>query len=423
MRLVSAHWVIPVVGPPIREGAVVLDDPNDAADPNDPAGSSTIVSVGSRSDLRRDYPDADETRADGALFPGLVNAHAHLELSGSASCVSGGDGVVNWTRRLATRLAEQDSAAAAAAAIGAARDAKAFGTVAIGDVGNGTTGWRALAHAGLGGVFFHELVGSREARTGDALRDAASERAAVPESDRPKGVRVVPAPHAPYSVGPDLMRRIFAAAAATGQATTIHLAEDLDEIAFLRTGGGAWPEVLRKMNVSPEDSEKSEARSPGLGPTAYLERLGAFAVPPPPLLVHMVHADDDDRRRARATGATVVLCPRSNLHIGGRLPNVTALIAAGVRLAIGTDSLASTPNLSPWGEIATLAAHFPDVPPRTWLAAATMGGASAMGLGTLGAIAPGHRPGLLCVELDDQGDPERALVTNPNPRVRWVAAA
>jgi cytosine/adenosine deaminase-related metal-dependent hydrolase len=441
LRLISAPWVVPILGPPIREGAVALDDasdPRDANDPNDPndpnhpsnanavKGGSTIVSVGARADIRRDHPAAHEMRAEGALFPGVVNAHTHLELSACAGCITGGDGVVNWTRRLAARLAGQDLATTAAAAIAAARSAKAFGTVAMADVGNGTSGWRALARAGLGGVFFHELVGSREARTGDALGDAATERAAVPEIDRPKGVPVVPAPHAPYSVGPALMRRIFVAAAATGHATTIHLAEDWDEIALLRTGGGAWPDILRKMNVSPEEDEAREqrgARAPGLGPTAYLDRLGAFAGPHPPLLVHMVHADDDDRRRARVAGATVVLCPRSNLHIGGRLPDVTALIAEGVRLAIGTDSLASTPDLSPWAEIATLVAHCPDVPPRAWLAAATIGGASAMGLGTLGAIAPGYCPGLLDVELGSTGDPERALVTNPNPRVRWMASA
>ena len=137
----------------------------------------------------------------------------------------------------------------------------------------------------------------------------------------------------------------------------------------------------------------------------------------------MVHASDEDRRRTRAAGATVVLCPRSNLHIGGRLPDVQALIAAGVRLAIGTDSLASVPTLSPWAEMATLAARFPDVPPQTWLAAATTGGASALGLGLLGSLAPGKRPGLLDVVLADQGDPVRALVTNPDPHVRWMVNA
>ena len=77
----------------------------------------------------------------------------------------------------------------------------------------------------------------------------------------------------------------------------------------------------------------------------------------------MVHADADDRRRARDAGATAVLCARSNLHITGELPDVGALLADGVNLAIGTDSLASAPDLSSWGEMATLAARFPQVAP------------------------------------------------------------
>jgi cytosine/adenosine deaminase-related metal-dependent hydrolase len=407
--------VIPISTPPIREGAVVLGGDDDAI----------VIAVGTRADLRRERPGLSELRAEGALCPGLVNAHAHLELSTLAGRVPGGDGVVAWTRRLDGELVAQAAQANApdaitAAATRAASEAKACGTAAMGDVGNGTAGWLALARAGLRGLFFHEMVGSRETRTGDALGAAAADRAAVPEVDRPTGVDAVVAPHAPYSVGPDLMRRIFATAATSGHPTTIHLAEDLDEILLLRDGSGAWPAVLRSLGVAPEE------RVPGLSPTEYLESLDAFAGPHPPLLVHMVHADADDRRRARDAGATVVLCPRSNLHIGGRLPDVPALIGDGVRLAIGTDSLASAPSVSPWGEIATLAARFPEVQPAVWLAAATQGGASALGLDRLGSLSVGKRPGLIDVALADAGDrddPERALVLDSSPSVRWVASA
>jgi len=70
--------------------------------------------------------------------------------------------------------------------------------------------------------------------------------------------------------------------------------------------------------------------------------------------------------------------------------------------------------------MSTLAAAFPALPPATWLTAATAGGARALGLGALGAIAPGKRPGLLDVAIDAHGDPIPALVTNPKPRLRWM---
>src|SRR4029077_5577764 len=153
---------------------------------------------------------------------------------------------------------------------------------------------------------------------------------------------------------------------------------------------------------------------------AYLAALGAFDTPAPPLLVHMVHADGDDRRIAREAGATVVLCPRSNLHIGGRLPDVGALHADGLPLALGTDSLASTPDLSLFGEMATLAAHFPSIPAARWLDAATRGGAHALGLPACGALAPGKRPGVLDVLVDDAAAPLESLVRDPSPSLRWV---
>jgi cytosine/adenosine deaminase-related metal-dependent hydrolase len=408
VRLYRARWVLPIATPPIPDGAVLLDD------------DDTIVAVGRGDELRRAHPAAVDLHADGILLPGLVNAHAHLELSALAARVPGGGGVAAWTRHVAIQLATVDKTTIDTAAAQAARDAVASGTAAIGDVGNGTAGYRARMPVALGGIFFHELVGSRETRTGDAVRDAAAERDAIVDDDRPHNVVAIPAPHAPYSVGPALMRRIFAAAAGGMSPTSIHLAEDLDEILLLRDGTGAWPAILKGMGVDVAD------RVPHLGPVAYIDRLGAFAGPTPPLLVHMVHADADDRRRARAANATVVLCPRSNLHIGGRLPDVPALIEDRIRLAIGTDSLASVPDLSLWADIATLAQSFPTVPPSTWLNAATTGGATALGLTRHGALAPGMRPGVLDVvpaAANHNDDPVRALTTDPHPRITWIAHA
>jgi cytosine/adenosine deaminase-related metal-dependent hydrolase len=272
------------------------------------------------------------------------------------------------------------------------------------------------ALAGCPALFFHELVGSREARTGDALADAAREREDQGHGEPawPARVGYVPAPHAPYSVGPALFRRIFAAAARTGHPTSVHVAEDGDELALLLEGTGPWAEVLARMGVPPG------SRTPRLRPVAYLAALGAFDAPRPPLLVHMVEAVEEDRALARRHGATVVLCPRSNRHVSGRLPDVPALIAGGVRLALGTDSLASTPDLSLWGEMQALADAFPDIPPATWLAAATTGGAAALGLDALGALAPGKRPGVLSVPLADPTDPF-SVVRAPPPTVHWMA--
>jgi cytosine/adenosine deaminase-related metal-dependent hydrolase len=404
MRIVSARWVVPIDGPPISDGAVALDR------------DGTVRMVGPRGAVRAEFSSATEDRAEGALLPGLVNAHCHLELSGLGEMVPGGGGFMAWAQRFLKKVGETARDDRRAAAGEAAAAAAGFGTAAIGDVGNSLDAAPAIGAAGLSGVLFHELLGSREARTGDALADAARERAEA-ASTWPADLGYVRAPHAPYSVGPELLRRIFAAAAAEEHATSIHIAEDEDEVALLRDGGGAWPSVLAAMGID------ASTRTPGKSPVGYLASLGAFDGPAPPLLVHMVCAGAEDRRLAREAGATVVLCPRSNLHIGGRLADVPALLDDGVSIALGTDSLASTPDLSLWGEMATLTRHFPSVPAGRWVEAATRGGAEALGLSAHGTLAPGQRPGLLDVMVDDLAAPLESLVRNPRPTLRWMAHA
>ena len=118
-----------------------------------------------------------------------------------------------------------------------------------------------------------------------------------------------------------------------------------------------------------------------------------------------------------------MLCPRSNLHVGGVLADVPSLLGDGVALALGTDSLASADDLSLWAEMATLHAHFPALPATLWLDAATRAGAAALRLPALGTIAAGKRPGLVDVLVDDYQAPLESLVRDPEPCLRWVARA
>ena len=388
---------MPITSPALPDGAVVTDD------------AGTIVAVGPRAELKTRFASLTEERAEGALMPGLVNAHTHLELSVLLGRLPGGAGLPAWAIQVGRETASFSVEQRFDAALRAAQAAMAAGTAAVGDVGNTLLAVLALAEAGLGGVFFHELLGSREAATGDALADAEREYQGFLETDPwPENLVRVPAPHALYSAGPELLRRIFATRA--GHPTSIHVAEGEDEIRLLNEGTGAWAEILARLQV-PVGS-----RTPRMGPLAYLESLGAFAGRPP-LLVHMVHVSPEYIALAKKHNASVVLCPRSNLHIGGRLPELRALIAAGLNLALGTDSLGSSPDLSLWGEMATLTETFPDVPASVWLRCATLGGATALGLEALGALVPGKRPGLLEVALADPKMP----TLSPAPSVRWVA--
>jgi len=114
-----------------------------------------------------------------------------------------------------------------------------------------------------------------------------------------------------------------------------------------------------------------------------------------------VQLSPDEARRIAAAGASLCLCPRSNLGLTGGLAPVEELLAAGANLALGTDSLASAPDLSLWAEMAVLARAKPGLAPEAVLTMATTGGARALGQeGRFGALAPGAAGPLAFVALE-----------------------
>jgi cytosine/adenosine deaminase-related metal-dependent hydrolase len=118
------------------------------------------------------------------------------------------------------------------------------------------------------------------------------------------------------------------------------------------------------------------------------------------LAVHGVRFEDDDLVRLRAAGATVVACPRSNRWTGAGEPPIERFYASGVRVAVGTDSLASVADLSVFNEMAEVRRLAPRVPAAGILESATRAGAAALGFaGELGSLAPGKRAELIAVRL------------------------
>lgn len=350
----------------------------------------------------------------GTLVPGLVDAHLHLELSWLSGRVPPrGAGFDEWVRRMIP-LRREGPGAPDEPRLRAEAEARALfarGTAAVGDVS--AEGWTAepLDAAGLRGVVFHEVLGFG--------RQALPERLRAAEADavRVGGLVRRPAPHAVYSTPGELI--VAACGRRGGAPSTIHVAEDPQEEAFLH-GEGPAVEFLDRLGL-----DWRWAGHPRTSPVGWLERLGVLG--PDLLLVHGVHLSDADRATLAAHRAPLCLCPRSNLHIGGRLPDVPALLAAGVPLALGTDSLASCEDLDVLGEIPVLAAAFPEVPTATWLSLATAGGAAALGLSDLGRIEVGACPGLLLLHgVGPAGlvrAPERSWLAPPGgERTRGGAA-
>ena len=127
-----------------------------------------------------------------------------------------------------------------------------------------------------------------------------------------------------------------------------------------------------------------------------------------------------------ARGTTLVTCPRSNVHTGAGAPPIQRFYDAGIRVAVGTDSLASVEDLNVFGELAAMRRLAPRVPPSALLASATRDGADALGFGSeYGTIERDKRARLIAVDVPSPCDDVEEYLVNgiPASQIRWVDTA
>jgi cytosine/adenosine deaminase-related metal-dependent hydrolase len=388
----TASWVVPVDGPPVRDGCVVVEGDHVAwvGPPADPAAPGGPV---------RDL-------GPGVLLPGLVNAHCHLELSHLQGVAPFGQGFVPWVEAFvkARPPSEGDDArAAAAAAIASLVDG---GTTAVGDVSNRLAHLDLLAKSPLAAVVFLEVLAWEPEKVAQSEAWLDEHLGAAPGSDR---MERRPAAHAPHSISPALLRRLVA----RGGVGSIHLAESPEECRFLLSGDGPWANFLDRRGLG-----HVPFQPPGTTPVRYADELGLLG--PGLVVAHGVHTTAEDREVLARRGVSVALCPRSNRNIGVGEADVPALLDAGVRLCLGTDSLVSAETLDVLDDAALLAERFPELDPAQIVRMATAGGAEALGLADLGALAPGKRAALAFVAADEVPEDPCAYAVSGTARPRRV---
>jgi len=378
--------------------------------------------VGRRRDVVKAHPGVEVRElGDAVIVPGLVNAHTHVELSFMNGEPPAGGTFMSWLRDLVAKRADVAPAVAAEAATKAIESMTARGTVAIGDIANGTWVAPLLARFSLYGLAFHELFGFRSADTETILNQAATRLESIDSDPEVRGaagrITTVLTPHAAHTTSSPLLKALGGRAVASGEVLSIHVAESDEEIQLLRDGTGAFKDFLVER-----DAWEPGWKAPGLTPVEYLDRLGVLT--PRTLAVHCVHLDHQDLSRLQARGVTVVTCPRSNQRLGvGKAP-IPKLMASGIPVALGTDSMASSPDLDVFTEIAHLRQEHPGLAPAAALRIATLNGARALGLARdLGSIEVGKRDLLAVVGLNDPNDDPLEAVTWSSETVAPLASA
>jgi len=408
MTRYQAAWILPIASPPIRDGWLAVDRGRIVAFGRTRGGEAPGPA--------EDGPAADEADlGQVAVLPGLVNAHTHVELAWLRDAVPASHIFIDWISSLMEqRRRPPDPVVVGCTMAEAITGARRAGTSAVGDISNALASVEHLLASPLSAVVFYELITFNPDDPVALVREARLRLETLAWTDR---VRVTLAPHAPYSVAPllfraikqDLDRHPFAP-------SSVHLGESREEITFLRDGGGAWREFLEGLGAW-----DPRWVPPKCGPAEFLDRAGFLGARV--LAVHGVRLSEHELRLLARRGATLVTCPRSNLHTGAGVPPIAQFYASGVRVAVGTDSLACAPDMNLFEELALMRRLAPEVAASALLDSATRQGARALGFeADLGTLEPGRRAEVIAVDVPDGvDDVEEYLVSGIRPeQVRWV---
>jgi cytosine/adenosine deaminase-related metal-dependent hydrolase len=208
-------------------------------------------------------------------------------------------------------------------------------------------------------------------------------------------------------VAESLGRQVVGEAVRRRLPVMMHVAESREEAELLATGGGAFRSLLEQLGAWRPDSP------PRLVPVA--DWITLLAKAPRGVVVHGTFLPEDQTALSRLARhrdrLCVAVCPRTTLALSGRLPPVAAFRAAGIRVAIGTDSRASNPDLSVLAECRALV-EGGAVSPAESLTMATRQGAWALGFERrCGILSPGRSADLaILLPAGRYDDPHEAAV-------------
>ena len=335
----------------------------------------------------------------GALTPGFVNGHCHIELSHLHGKFRKGTGMAGFIDQI-NELRDW-----------AGRDEKvrltklwmdkmwAAGVSAMADISNDDSSFEVKKSHDMYTRTFLEVFGSEPHMCEGVMADVTALNATADQA----GIDAAPTPHSCYTMSPDLLSASAAAGLAKGF-LSYHSQESQEEEDLLRTGSGAMYQNRKRSGMStPPVTGESSLKY-------FIQRLAA-ATPAPYnqhiLLVHNVCLSQEDIEAAKEVMNNVywAVCPLSNIFIHNALPPIPLMRANGLDIMLGTDSLSSNDDLDMVKEMVCLHKNFPEVPMSEILTWATLNGARFLKKdGIMGSLEAGKKPGIVRISnIDGDG--------------------
>jgi cytosine/adenosine deaminase-related metal-dependent hydrolase len=377
-----------------------------------------VVAVGPREVLRDEYPDARETRyRNRAILPSFVNAHTHLCLSHLAGLAPYDGDFAAWLQCVLGQTLEWTEKDHAASLDSGLVQAVETATGAMGDILNDWTALPAYESLPIGGTIFLQVTGFNPV-VADVWMAHLGQVFNGRGKPLPGELRLGISPHAPYSTSAKLYRECAEFAEQHDLLLMTHLAETLEEERFLSTGTGIYRRMLRERGTW-----VPRWRPPKLSPAEYFESEGLLSSRC--LYAHVNYPSDTDLDLLAKRGCTVVYCPRSHAFFRHAPHRFDEMVARGIRVALGTDSLASNHSLEMLEEVRLVRQRFPALPAATIFSAGTLGGAEALRItDNYGTLEPGRKASYFVADLGAPPDPERVLdqLLAPEAEIEQVVA-
>lgn len=363
---------------------------------------------------RSDTGDRTIDLGDVLILPGLVNAHTHLELTALGQLPPPAS-LVDWILSLRSRaMAELTAPPRIADSIARGiRDCLRFGVTAVGDITlNPAVTRPALNASPLRGVSFGEVLGMAGRSAQAEGRIAAAVAGAFDRDDLRAGIE----PHAPYSLDLAGYRRCLEEARRHDLPLATHLAETRDEAEFLARHTGEF----RRLWDALGGWEEGVSRAAG-GPIFAMNQLGLLHHEPASVLAHVNYVDDEELAILAGGRASVVYCPRTHAYFAHPPHRFEDMLAAGINVAVGTDSAASSPDLNLMEDLRLIHRTYPGVPVETLLEMGTIRGARALGMADrVGTIEVGKRADFCAFAVTTRDPLREVLETDVLPEGVWI---
>ncbi|UCD30066.1 MAG: amidohydrolase family protein [Planctomycetota bacterium] len=393
--LFDARWIMPVSSPPIENGRLVIEN-------------GRIVSIDRAAGRDRSAIDL----GDAIVLPGLVNAHTHLELTACRGRVPYRGSFVDWIEQLTIINPHNGPDDLLEKSIGEGfKQSITAGVTTLADIGAGPYVLRQWSRAPINTVGFLEVLGVGPMLCNDHLRsfgkvtELFQSIADVDSGENLKRVGI--SPHAPYSTDISIYREAVHFVGQTGRHICTHLAETREELQFLSDGTGPLRDLLERFGLWDGSFEP-----PGCSPVEYVRQLGLLEHDP--LLVHVNYVDDKDLGLLAEHQCSIAFCPRSQRYFEHEPHRYREMLARGINVCIGTDSLASNDSLSVLDELRFLRSQDQKISNRQLLEMGTIAGAGALKSdGQIGTLESGKKADLAVVPLNNPAttDPVDDLLT------------